>query len=48
MRNVLEKVRKKLAKLGARRERIGKIWYVNLKPDYRFREIIDLSLEDDE
>ncbi len=48
MRSVLERVRKKLAKLGARRERIGKIWYVNLKPDYRFGEIIDLSLEDDQ
>ena len=48
MRSILEKVRKKLAKLGARRERIGKIWYVNLKPDYRFGEVIDLSLEDDE
>ncbi|NPA23526.1 MAG: nucleotidyltransferase domain-containing protein [Crenarchaeota archaeon] len=47
MSNVLERVRKKLSKLGARRERIGKIWYVVLKPNYKPGEVIDLSLEDD-
>jgi len=44
MKMVLEKVRKKLEALGARRVRIGEKWVVDLKPDYKFGEIIDLSL----
>ncbi len=48
MYTVLNKVRKKLAELGARRVYIGKIWVVDLKPGSRFGEIIDLSLDENE
>ncbi len=44
MKSILEKVRRKLEALGARRVKIGKKWIVDIKPDYRFGEIIDLSL----
>ncbi len=44
MKTVLERVRRKLEALGARRVRIGRRWVVDIKPDYRFGERIDLSL----
>ncbi|MEN3010618.1 MAG: nucleotidyltransferase domain-containing protein [Candidatus Bipolaricaulaceae bacterium] len=41
---VLERVRRKLRKLGAQRRRLGHAWYWDLKPDYKPGEEIDLSL----
>jgi hypothetical protein len=40
----LECLRKKLRQLGAQRKRMGKVWYWDLKPDYKPGEVIDLSL----
>jgi len=42
--DILERVRKKLRELGAKRKRMGKVWYWDLKPDYKPGEVIDLSL----
>jgi len=42
--DILERVRKKLQELGAKRKRMGKAWYWDLKPDYKPGEVIDLSL----
>ena len=39
---VLEKVRKRLEELGAKRVQVGKMWYWDLKPDYRPGEIFEL------
>ncbi len=45
MKNILEKVRKRLEELGARRVRIGKKWVVVLKPEkYRIGDKILLEL----
>jgi hypothetical protein len=41
---ILERLRKKLRELGAQRKRKGKVWYWDLKPDYKPGEVIDLSL----
>jgi predicted nucleotidyltransferase len=41
---ILECLRKKLRELGAQRKRMGKVWYWDLKPDYKPGEVIDLSL----
>jgi hypothetical protein len=42
-RNVLEKLRNRLKKLGSMRVNIGKKWYWILKPDYRFGEVIRIG-----
>jgi predicted nucleotidyltransferase len=39
---VLQKARKKLEKLGAKKVMVGKMWYWDLKPDYRPGEIFEL------
>lgn len=44
MKNILDKVRKKLEELGAKRVRLGKKWYVVLKEPVRFGERIDLVI----
>lgn len=41
---ILERVRRKLRELGAQRKKLGKVWYWDLKPDYKPGEVIDLSL----
>ena len=41
-RNILEKLRKRLQELGAKRIRLGKLWYWVLKEDYRFGEVIEI------
>ncbi|MGQ4876153.1 MAG: hypothetical protein ACP6IY_18965 [Promethearchaeia archaeon] len=38
--NVLNRLREQLKKLGAKRIYIGKKWYWDLKPDYKFGEDI--------
>lgn len=40
--SVLEKLRKRLAELGARRIWKGSAWYWDLKPDYRHGDVIEL------
>jgi predicted nucleotidyltransferase len=40
--SVLEKVKKRLEELGAKRVRVGKMWYWDLKPDYRPGEIFEI------
>jgi hypothetical protein len=39
---VLQKVQKRLAELGAKRVQVGKMWYWDLKPDYRPGEIFEI------
>ncbi len=45
MHIVLNKVRNKLERLGARRVHIDKVWVVDLKTGSRFGEITDLPLD---
>jgi predicted nucleotidyltransferase len=40
--SVLRKVKKRLEELGAKRIRIGKMWYWDLKPDYRPGDTFEL------
>ncbi len=42
MKNILEEVNRRLKKLGARREKIGKVEYWNLKPDYKPGEVFEI------
>ena len=39
---VLENLRQRLARLGARRVRRGRYWYWDLKPDYRPGEVFEI------
>ncbi|MDQ7030174.1 MAG: nucleotidyltransferase domain-containing protein [Ardenticatenia bacterium] len=39
---ILERLRRRLQELGARKKRIGKVWYWDLKPDFRPGEVIEL------
>ena len=39
---LLERLRRRLQELGARKKRIGKAWYWDLKPDFRPGEVIEL------
>ncbi|MEZ0394684.1 MAG: nucleotidyltransferase domain-containing protein [Desulfurococcaceae archaeon] len=41
--NVLERLRKRLAELGAERVRVGRRWYWRLKREYRFGEVIEIE-----
>jgi len=41
-KSVLQKVKKRLEELGAKRVQVGKMWYWDLKPDYRPGEIFEL------
>ncbi len=41
-RGVLKKVKARLEELGANRIQVGKMWYWDLKPDYRPGEIFEL------
>lgn len=41
-KGVLRKVRTRLEELGAKRIQIGKMWYWDLKPDYRPGEIFEI------
>ncbi|MEM0053962.1 MAG: nucleotidyltransferase domain-containing protein [Nitrososphaeria archaeon] len=43
IKNVFERLRKRLETLHAERKRLGKLWYVVLKKDYRFGEVIELE-----
>jgi hypothetical protein len=42
MERVLERLSARLRELGARRVRTKRGWYWDLKPDYRFGEVIEL------
>ncbi|MEM4616765.1 MAG: nucleotidyltransferase domain-containing protein [Archaeoglobaceae archaeon] len=42
-KNLIEDLRKKLEKLGAKRVRMGKKWFWILKPDYKFGEVIKIE-----
>ena len=42
-KKVLDRLRKRLEELGARRIRLGKLWYWVLKEKYRFGEVIDIE-----
>ena len=42
MAGVLERLRRRLEALGAKRKRLGNVWYWDLKPDFRPGEVIDL------
>ncbi len=42
MKNVLERVRRKLEEHGAERRRIGRKWVTVLKKEYRFGEVIEI------
>jgi hypothetical protein len=42
LRGVLEDVRANLGRLGARRIRFGEGWYWDLKPDYKFGDVIEV------
>ena len=42
-RQVLNRLRRRLRELGAKRIRLGKLWYWDLKPDYRFGEFIEIE-----
>ena len=42
-KKVLDRLRKRLEELGARRIRLGKLWYWVLKKKYRFGEVIDIG-----
>lgn len=41
--NVLERLRRRLKELGARREWIGDKWYWVLKPDIKFGEVVEIE-----
>jgi predicted nucleotidyltransferase len=41
-KSVLQKVKKKLEALGAKRVQVGKMWYWDLKPDYQPGEIFEI------
>jgi uncharacterized protein len=41
-RGVLQRVKKRLEELGARKVRVGRMWYWDLKPDYRPGEIFEI------
>ncbi len=41
-KSVLETVRKRLKELGARKIQVGKMWYWDLKPDYRPGDIFEI------
>ncbi len=41
-RSVLKKTRKRLGELGAKRVQVGKMWYWDLKPDYRPGEVFEI------
>ena len=41
-RTVLRKVQARLKDLGARKVQVGKMWYWDLKPDYRPGEIFEI------
>lgn len=43
IKNVFERLRKKLEAFHAERKRLGKLWYVVLKKDYRFGEVIEFE-----
>jgi len=40
---VLERLKERLKELGARRIRIGRKWYWDLKPDYKFGDVIEIE-----
>jgi len=42
-KNVLEKLRLELKSLNARKITVGKKWYWDLKPDYKFGEVIKIG-----
>ncbi len=42
MAKVLERLKERLNELGARRKRLGKVMYWDLKPDFRPGEVIEL------
>jgi len=41
-RSVLQKVKKRLEELGAKKIRVGEMWYWDLKPDYQPGEIFEI------
>jgi len=41
-KSVLERVRKRLKELGAKKIRVGKMWYWDLKPDYRPGDVFEI------
>jgi len=41
-KSVLQRVKKRLEELGAKRVQVGKMWYWDLKPDYRPGEIFEI------
>ncbi|MBC7091185.1 MAG: nucleotidyltransferase domain-containing protein [Nitrososphaeria archaeon] len=43
IKNVFEKLRRRLETLNAERKRLGNLWYVILKKDYRFGEVIEIE-----
>ncbi len=42
-KNILEKLRLELKSLNARKIKVGKKWYWDLKPDYKFGEVIKIG-----
>jgi hypothetical protein len=42
-RGVLQRVKKRLEELGAKKVRVGRMWYWDLKPDYRPGEIFEIG-----
>ncbi len=40
---ILERLRKRLKELKAKRVRVGRMWYWKLKDDYRFGEVIEIE-----
>ena len=40
--NILERLREKLRELKAKRKRLGRMWYWDLKPDFKPGEVIEL------
>ncbi len=42
MKNVLDRVKKKLEEYGAERIRIGRKWVIVIKKEYRFGEVIEI------
>lgn len=41
--SVLGRLKKKLEELGAKRIRVGKLWYWDLKPDLKFGEVLEIE-----
>ena len=41
-KSVLERVRKRLKELGAKKIQVGKMWYWDLKPDYRPGDVFEI------